>query len=50
MVELAKRDTRRYAKRQYTWFQKQIIPDITLQKKHMINPNDEFFAEISNFC
>lgn len=49
MVELAKRDTRRYAKRQYTWFQKQIIPDITVQKKHMINPNDEIFAKISKF-
>ena len=49
MLELAKRDTRRYAKRQYTWFKNQIVPDITLQKQHMINTHDKFFSEISKF-
>ena len=49
MVELAKRDTRRYAKRQYTWFKNQIIPDSILQKQHLVNPHNEFFSEISKF-
>ena len=49
MLELAKRDTRRYAKRQYTWFKNQIVPDITLQKQHMINTHDKFFSDISDF-
>lgn len=49
MLELAKRDTRRYAKRQYTWFKNQIVPDITLQKQHLINTHDKFFSEISKF-
>ena len=33
MAELCKRDTRRYAKRQTTWFRHQIIPEITINMK-----------------
>ena len=49
MSELAKRDTRRYAKRQGTWFRHQIIPDITLETKYSENYIDQFFPEISDF-
>ena len=49
MSELGKRDTRRYAKRQGTWFRHQIIPEITVQTKYSKKTNDQIFPEISDF-
>ncbi|MGB0630738.1 MAG: tRNA (adenosine(37)-N6)-dimethylallyltransferase MiaA [Alphaproteobacteria bacterium] len=49
MIELGKRDTRRYAKRQGTWFRHQIIPEITLKTKYSENFGEQIFPEISNF-
>ena len=49
MAELGKRDTRRYAKRQSTWFRHQIIPDITIDTKYSEKSSDKIFPEISDF-
>lgn len=49
MSELGKRDTRRYAKRQGTWFRHQIVPDITIETKYSEKTVDEIFPEISDF-
>jgi tRNA dimethylallyltransferase len=49
MIELGKRDSRRYAKRQMTWFRHQIIPEITLQKKLSEINEENIFSEISIF-
>ena len=49
MIELGKRDTRRYAKRQGTWFRHQIVPDIVINTKYSESDMDNFFPEISNF-
>ena len=49
MLELGKRDSRRYAKRQMTWFRNQIIPDFTLKKKYMETLGLNIFPKISKF-
>lgn len=49
LVELGRRDTRRYAKRQMTWFRRQIISEITIEKKYSENLIPDIFSEISKF-
>tara|TARA_Y100001970_G_scaffold227359_1_gene281294 strand:- start:3800 stop:4741 length:942 start_codon:yes stop_codon:yes gene_type:complete len=49
MIDTAKRDTRRYAKRQETWFRHQIIPDIVIQTKYSEISLDKIFPDISKF-
>ncbi|RPG02523.1 MAG: tRNA (adenosine(37)-N6)-dimethylallyltransferase MiaA [Rhodospirillaceae bacterium] len=49
MTELCKRDTRRYAKRQTTWFRHQIISEITINMKLSQKTVGRIFPEISNF-
>ena len=49
MIEMGKRDTRRYAKRQMTWFRHQIIPDLSISEQYSKKIETEFFAKISNF-
>lgn len=49
MTELGKRDTRRYAKRQLTWFRHQFIPQMTIQTKYSEYNLDKTFSEIRNF-
>ena len=49
MAELCKRDTRRYAKRQTTWFRHQIIPEITINMKLSKQIAVKIFPEISDF-
>ncbi|MEX2453212.1 MAG: tRNA (adenosine(37)-N6)-dimethylallyltransferase MiaA, partial [Rhodospirillaceae bacterium] len=49
MMELGRRDTRRYAKRQLTWFRNQIVADLILETKLSENNGDEIFSFISNF-
>ena len=49
MIDLVKRDTRRYAKRQRTWFRHQIIPDIAIDTKYSEMSLDEIFPDISKF-
>ena len=49
MIELGKRDTRRYAKRQTTWFRHQIIPEITINMKLSKKTAGRIFPEISDF-
>jgi tRNA dimethylallyltransferase len=49
MIELGTRDTRRYAKRQLTWFRHQFVSNLTLETKlSEINP-PEIFSFIRNF-
>ncbi|MFT5486539.1 MAG: tRNA dimethylallyltransferase [Paracoccaceae bacterium] len=49
LKELGKRDTRRYAKRQMTWFRRQFIPQMTIETKHSEINQDEIFSEIRKF-
>ena len=49
MTELGKRDTRRYAKRQLTWFRHQFIPQMSIQTKYSEYNLDKTFSEISSF-
>lgn len=49
LIELGKRDTRRYAKRQMTWFRHQFIPQKTIETKHSEIKLDEIFSEIRKF-
>lgn len=49
LIELGKRDTRRYAKRQMTWFRHQFIPQRTIETKHSEIKLDEIFSEIRKF-
>jgi tRNA dimethylallyltransferase len=48
-LELGQRESRRYAKRQGTWFRHQIIPQITLETKLSECRNTRIFALISGF-
>jgi tRNA dimethylallyltransferase len=41
--------TRRYVKRQVTWFRHQIVADYVLKTKYTENLKDEIFSEISRF-
>lgn len=47
--ELGKRDTRRYAKRQMTWFRHQFIPQMTIETKYSEINSDQNFSEIRKF-
>lgn len=49
LIEQGQRDTRRYAKRQMTWFRRQIIPEITIETKYLEINRDRIFSDISNF-
>ncbi|CAN0497408.1 unnamed protein product, partial [Laminaria digitata] len=49
LKELVKRDTRRYAKRQMTWFRHQFIPQISIQTKQSEINWDKTFSEIRNY-
>lgn len=49
LLELGQRDTRRYAKRQMTWFRRQIIPEITIDTQYSEINLMEFFSDISKF-
>jgi tRNA dimethylallyltransferase len=49
MIDLGRRDTRRYAKRQLTWLRHQIIADMLLETKLSEINQDEIFSEISSF-
>jgi tRNA dimethylallyltransferase len=48
-VELGQRESRRYAKRQGTWFRHQIISQMTIETKLMESVNAKIFSFISNF-
>jgi tRNA dimethylallyltransferase len=49
VLELGQRDTRRYAKRQMTWFRRQIIPEITVETKYLEINTKNIFSNISSF-
>ena len=49
MIERGKQDTRRYAKRQMTWFRHQIIPDLPIYEQYSKQIETEIFSKISNF-
>ena len=49
MAELGRRDTRRYAKRQLTWFRHQIVADMEIETKYSEINKDQIFSEISIF-
>lgn len=48
LKELGKRDTRRYAKRQMTWFRHQFIPQIPIKTKYSEINLDRIFSKIRN--
>lgn len=48
LKELGKRDTRRYAKRQMTWFRHQFIPQIPIETKYSEINLDRIFSKIRN--
>lgn len=48
-VRLGQRDTRRYAKRQSTWFRNQILPEMTLNEQYSETMSENIFPFISNF-
>ena len=48
-LELGRRESRRYAKRQGTWFRHQIIPQITLETKLIESIDTKIFPYISKF-
>ncbi len=45
----AKRDTRRYARRQMTWFRHQMVPDLVVEEKYSETIRPEIFSFISDF-
>jgi tRNA dimethylallyltransferase len=49
LLELGRRDTRRYAKRQMTWFRRQIIPEMTIETKYSEINLPKIFSKISRF-
>ena len=46
---LAQRDTRRFARRQMTWFRNQMTPTLSLSTKYSESLNPKIFPLISNF-
>lgn len=48
-VELGRRESRRYAKRQGTWFRHQIIPQMTIEKKLIERSYKEIFSFVTKF-
>lgn len=49
MIELGTRDTRRYAKRQLTWFRHQFVSNLTIETKFSEIKMPEIFSFIRNF-
>ena len=49
LLELGRRDTRRYAKRQMTWFRRQIIPEMVVETKYSEINLPNIFSKISRF-
>lgn len=49
MIQLGQRDSRRYAKRQLTWFRNKNIPNYRLEMKFSEIKMSEIFSEISKF-
>lgn len=49
MVELGTRDTRRYAKRQLTWFRRQFVSNLTIETKFSEIKLPEIFSFIRSF-
>jgi tRNA dimethylallyltransferase len=49
MTELGKRDTRRYAKRQMTWFRHQFIPQMSIETKYSEINWGKIFSKIRSF-
>lgn len=49
MIAQGQRDTRRYAKRQLTWFRHQIVSEMDIETKFMDINFDEIFSKISIF-
>ena len=48
-LELGQRESRRYAKRQGTWFRHQIIPQITIETNFLERNNKKIFSFVSKF-
>jgi len=48
-IDAAQQATRRYVKRQFTWFKHQIIADISLYEKYSEKMNEKIFPEIRKF-
>ncbi len=48
-IQRAKRDTRRYARRQMTWFRHQMVPDRTIDTQYSQKLYSEIFSFISDF-
>jgi tRNA dimethylallyltransferase len=48
-VRMAKRDTRRYAKRQMTWYRHRVVPDRTWNAQFSESLHQEIFSFISHF-
>ena len=46
---LGQRETRRYAKRQSTWFRHQMAPDHTIFEQYSESIREQIFSKISNF-
>lgn len=49
LIEWGQRDSRRYAKRQITWFRRQIIPEIAISTQYSEIQIHEIFSKISNY-
>ena len=47
--QLAQRDTRRFARRQMTWFRNQLTPTLSLSAQYSESMNSIIFPLISNF-
>ena len=48
-IRIAQRDTRRYAKRQMTWFRNQVHANLTLSEQHSERSNGKIFNNIRQF-
>ena len=48
-IESTQRATRNYVKRQFTWFQKQIVADLVLKEKFSNTNKPKLFSKISKF-
>lgn len=49
LLERGQRDSRRYAKRQMTWFRRQIIPEFAIDTQYSEINQKNFFSKISTF-
>ena len=48
-IEGTQRATRNYVKRQFTWFQKQIVADLVVKEKFSNKNKPKLFSKISKF-